>query len=144
MKIRLDFVTNSSSSSYCVMTVSLKDKTSIDYVGEDGDTPAFETAKNAKNRLEAITDLSELVAFLKDCCNDQDIASRFFEQLNAISDLQNVAGISLEFGEFSTEDCDYYGGSFTYNFETKAFKKRNQPDKDWLEDVMDMYGFEVE
>ena len=144
MKIRLDFVTNSSSSSYCVMVVSMKNNTSIEYLGEDGDTPAFETASNAKTRLNAIASVSDLVAFLEDCCNSRYAASRFFDQVNTISDLQDVASISLDFGEFSTEDMDYYGGSFTYDFETKAFKKSNQPDKEWLEDIMDMYDFPEE
>ena len=142
MKIRTDFVTNSSSSSYCFMTISLKDKTSIDFVGEDGATPTFQTAANAKKRLEAITSIAQLVEFLDDCCDDSEAAADFFSQVNAIDGLENVTDVFLEFGEFFSEDADYYGGSFQFNFKTKTFKKTNKPDKDWLEDMFDIYGYD--
>ena len=72
MKIRTDFVTNSSSSSYCTLTVTLKNGKTIDWSGEDGEAPIFTVPTNAKKLLSEVKNIEELIAFIKKCADDAD------------------------------------------------------------------------
>ena len=144
MKIRTDFVTNSSSSSYCVMTVTLKNKNTITFEGEDGATPWFTTPRNANKKLLEIKSVDDLRKFIDACCEEPDLDAcgipEFYSEIKQIDSIDDVETISLEFAEFSSEDFDYYGGSFEYNFDTNEFKKTSKPDKAWLKEMREIYG----
>lgn len=65
MKIRTDFVTNSSSSSFCTLTVALTNGKTIDWSGEDGWHPFFNIPRGAEELLAQVKSIEDLVAFIK-------------------------------------------------------------------------------
>ena len=156
MKIRTDFVTNSSSSSFCVVTVSLNDGTTIDWMGEDGDSPVFMVPSKAKQMVQEIQSVEDLAAFLvacgtkynntpEDLAFHQDFCSTFYQRIQAVPDLQAVKTLHISWGEYQTdcgeapwEGCD--GEQLDFNFETKKCTVKRTPDKDFVQEMIDIYG----
>lgn len=99
MKIRTDFVTNSSSTSYCIM--------GIDFSSIEIDPGDMEMAEKLENEGIAIDSCYEPYVIGLDICKMRDtetlgqFKSRVMQELNKISDNNEIAGgkISLHYGE---------------------------------------------
>ena len=145
-------------SSYCNFTVKLKNKKEIKWDGEDGFDPIFFIPKKAKEQLQAIQSVDDLIRFVQACIagDDEDLneeeAAKIYElqcrefdkELRTIESFEDVSSLEFSWGQYFPEDGDpedaCTGQSLSYNFTTGAMKVRRKAAKDFIAEMEDIYG----
>lgn len=140
MKIRTDFVTNSSSSSFCTVNVSLKSGEDILFETDSEGAYEFAPTTGAQKKLSKIKDIQELIAFLQECETGtsegyEDFVEDFYAKLNGVEDVEAIKSLYLGYGYFESECGSREGGGFVYDFETGTYKKDSSKYKEWLKTV---------
>ena len=117
MKIRTDFVTNSSSSSFCTVRVTLADGRDISFDGCNEYNPFFDN-EEVNASLKKIDDLASLVDYLKKCGGlwYEDAA---IEEIDSFKDVVSII-VDHRYENAEEPDCGSRG-CFTYNFITKEY-----------------------
>ena len=122
MKIRTDFVTNSSSSSFCIVTIDLKDGTVQEkelYIGEVQNN-GF--PYDAKTILEKMTDINELNDFINGVYNqNEDYGMDYLIKDYNFSDIKSIKLINREDISQLAGDLIVCDSTIKYDYENKEF-----------------------
>lgn len=143
-------------SSYCEFVVKLKNKKKILWTGEDGFSPIFFIPDRAKERLETVHSIEDLIKFVQVCiaADGMDEAraaevytrkcAQFDKQLRSIERFEDLEGLSFAWGQYFPEDgapdeaCT--GQSLDYSFKTGLLKIKREATQDFIDEMFDVYG----
>ena len=154
MKIRTDFVTNSSSSCFCAVTVTLKDGTQSHW--EDPrlrDYQAFDYDFIKPDRLRAIRDISDLLDFLAGCTQESSFAEEFesacAELIRSIREagrIDKIASLEMSCNEFMSDQGELpedgaTGRQLKYHFDTGACEITNRPTDEFIDLMNSIYDY---
>jgi hypothetical protein len=154
MKIRTDFVTNSSSSCFCAVTVTLKDGTQSHW--EDPrlrDYLAFDYDFIKPDRLRAIREISDLLAFLAGCTQESSFAEDFestcadlIRSIREAGSIDNIASLEMSCNEFMSDqgefpEDDATGRQLKYRFDTGACEITNRPTDEFIDLMNSIYDY---
>ena len=154
MKIRTDFVTNSSSSCFCAVTVTLKDGTQSHW--EDPrlrDYLAFDYDFIKPDRLRAIREISDLLAFLAGCTQESSFAEDFestcadlIRSIREAGSIDNIASLEMNCNEFMSDQGEFpedgaTGRQLKYRFDTGACEITNRPTDEFIDLMNSIYDY---
>ena len=140
MKFRTDFVTNSSSSGFCVLRVDLDDGSHISW--EDEEYGWLFDCTHDKNALEQIKSIQELLDYLAGCYKNggceaefRGECSDFIKEMKQIDDFGAIVSVSIKYNSESEEGA--IEGEFEYDFTNGSFKDEHYEESfegDWDEE----------
>lgn len=144
------------SSSYCEMSVALRNGTTIVWTGEDGESPFFQIPSNAKKIVSSIDSIDDLKAFILKCASvyeDYEFACGIYQQrcaefdaaLCKIDNLSEISSIKVSWGEFDPSDClppqvGCEGESLEFDFATQKCKTKRTAEKWFISEMVEIYG----
>ena len=148
MKIRTDFVTNSSSSCFCAITVTLKDKTELHW--EDSsfqDNLTFDLLELNPEKLKSIQSTSDLLSFLKRYACSERRATGACNILAQVEDLNCLEYLEISCNEFLSDqgfspEEGAEGIQLTYNFSNGEYIITREPDPKFITDMNSMFCWE--
>jgi hypothetical protein len=154
MKIRTDFVTNSSSSCFCAVTVTLKDGTKLRW--EDHplrDYLAFDPIHIRQERLRAIREISDLLDFLAGCTQESSFAEEFestcaelIRSIQEAGSIDNIASLEMSCNEFMSDQGEFpedgaTGRQLKFYFDTGACEITNRPTDEFIDLMNSIYDY---
>ncbi len=145
MKIRTDFVTNSSSSSFCTVLITLKNGKRV-YISGNSDYNQFfddQTVNDYFLNLKTDNDLIKLLTWLGGLLEDEAVA-----KIMEIENVQNIESIVVNYEYTETDGDGDEKGTILYNAErntvdiSRSYRddfeyEYEDSDEDWDEDFDD-------
>ena len=148
------------SSSFCNLTILLKNGREITWAGENGDRPFFQVPKNADTLLPEVHSIDALVEFILKCASAYEdfnwakehysvACKKFDASLRGVSDFENISTLSLSWAEFDPSEGYVESELLEYDFGTRECTIKDDSDEDYIQEVCENHsylfeGFEFE
>lgn len=148
------------SSSFCILTISLKNGKEITWAGEDGDSPFFQVPNNAEELLTNVHSIDALIEFILKCASAYEdfnwakeqyleVCKEFNASLRKVSEFESIRTLSLSWAEFDPSDEYLTCEMLEYNFITQECRIRDDSDESYIQELYDNHsylfeGFEFE
>ena len=136
--------------------VTLKSNQKIQWIGEDYRDPIFYVPDGAENALKNIRTGEDLAQFAFLCINDdigdeetskmiyEERCSQLDKQLHSIGSIEEVSTLNISWGVYYPDngapEDECHGGSLAYDFTTGSIKVSREPDPEFVDEMVDIYG----
>lgn len=154
MKIRTDFVTNSSSSCFCAITVTLKDGTKLHW--EDHPLRnylALDPSRIRQERLRAIREIADLLDFLAGCAQEthfddeyESSCAKLIHSIQEAGSIDNIASLEMSCNEFMSDQGESpeegsIGRQLKYHFDSGACEITDRPTEEFINLMNNIYNY---
>lgn len=146
MKIRTDFVTNSSSSCFCAITITLKEQTKLHW--EDAcfqDHLVFDLWGFHPQELENLQTVAELLLFLKKYTRFEEEWNEVYDKLaRGITGAESIDSLYMSCNQYLSDqglspENGAEGWQLTCHFSTGECALLREPDPEFIADMNRMF-----
>ena len=139
-------------STFCILTISLKNGKEITWAGEDGDRPFFQVPTDAEKLLSDVHSIDALVDFILKCASVYEdfnwakerylgVCKKFDASLRSVSGFENISALSLSWADFDPSEDYLEGQMLEYNFITQECRIRDDSDESYIQELYENHSY---